>query len=76
MYVSKMKAVVLQSVFCPEKRPGEAHGLPGGWCVLSECAEAAAGLLDARTCAALAQLHAHVRYIHVSDRYAGVKQPE
>ncbi|XP_013141015.1 PREDICTED: coiled-coil domain-containing protein 47 [Papilio polytes] len=64
------------SVFCPERRPGEKHGLPGGMSVLSECAEATAGVLDARVCAALAQHHAHLHYIHISDRYCGPKLME
>ncbi|KOB69275.1 Coiled-coil domain-containing protein 47, partial [Operophtera brumata] len=53
------------SVFCPEKRAGDKHGLPASMSVLSECPEATAGVLDARACAALQQYHAHVQYIHV-----------
>ncbi|XP_028161456.1 PAT complex subunit CCDC47 [Ostrinia nubilalis] len=64
------------SVFCPERRPGESHGLPVSMSVMSESAEAAAGVLDTRTCAALHQYAAHVQYIHISDRYTGPKQME
>ncbi|KAL4710866.1 hypothetical protein ACJJTC_002496 [Scirpophaga incertulas] len=64
------------SVFCPERRAGDKHGLPGALCVLSESAEAAAAVLDSRTVAALHQYHHHVQYIHVSDRYSGPKQME
>lgn len=64
------------SVFCPERRAGDKHGLPATLGVLSECAEATAGVLDARVCAALQRYHQHVQYVHLSDRYAGVKQVE
>ncbi|XP_072944727.1 PAT complex subunit CCDC47 [Epargyreus clarus] len=64
------------SVFCPERRPGDKHGLPGALAVMSECPEATGALLDARVCAALAQYHKHVQYVHVSDRYSGPKQME
>ncbi|XP_047535635.1 PAT complex subunit CCDC47 isoform X2 [Vanessa atalanta] len=64
------------SMFCPERRAGDKHGLPAALGVLSECAEATAGVLDARVTAALQRYHAHVQYIHVSDRYCGPKQME
>ena len=67
---------VLQSVFCPERRAGDKHGLPAALGVLSECAEATAAVLDARVCAALQRYHAHLHYLHLSDRYAGAKQQE
>ncbi|KPJ02352.1 PREDICTED: coiled-coil domain-containing protein 47 [Papilio xuthus] len=61
------------SVFCPERRPGEKHGLPVSMNVLSECAEATAGVLDSRLCGAISQYHKHVQYIHISDKYSGPK---
>lgn len=64
------------SVFCPERRPGDKHGLPSSLSVMSECGEATAAILDARVTAALAQYHDHIQYIHISDKYAGVKQME
>ncbi|CAG5033408.1 unnamed protein product [Parnassius apollo] len=64
------------SVFCPERRAGDKHGLPSTMNVLSECAEATGAFLDARVCSALTQYHKHVQYIHVSDRYSGPKQME
>ncbi|CAG9564957.1 unnamed protein product [Danaus chrysippus] len=64
------------SMFCPERRPGDKHGLPSSLSVMSECAEATSALLDARVVAALTQYAAHVQYIHVSDRYCGPKQME
>jgi hypothetical protein len=65
-----------QSVFCPERRAGDKHGLPASLAVMSEAAEATAGVLDARVCAALALYHAHLQYLHISDRYSGPKQME
>lgn len=64
------------SMFCPERRAGDKHGLPAALGVLSECAEATAAVLDARVTAALQLYHTHVNYIHVSDRYCGPKQME
>ncbi|KAL0821578.1 hypothetical protein ABMA28_005030 [Loxostege sticticalis] len=64
------------SVFCPERRPGDKHGLPSAMSVMSESAEATAAILDSRVCAALDQYHKHVQYIHISDRYTGPKQME
>ncbi|CAH0755660.1 unnamed protein product [Diatraea saccharalis] len=64
------------SVFCPDRRPGDKHGLPGALSVMSECAEATAAVLDARVQAALAHYHHHLQYIHISDRYSGPKQME
>ncbi|CAH0720438.1 unnamed protein product, partial [Brenthis ino] len=64
------------SMFCPERRAGDKHGLPAALGVLSECAEATAGVLDARVCAALQRHHAALHYLHISDRYAGPKQIE
>ncbi|KPJ21543.1 Coiled-coil domain-containing protein 47, partial [Papilio machaon] len=64
------------SVFCPERRPGDKHGLPVSMNVLSECAEATAGVLDSRLCGAITQYQKHVQYIHISDRYCGPKLME
>ncbi|KAI8439237.1 hypothetical protein MSG28_013078 [Choristoneura fumiferana] len=64
------------SVFCPERRPGDKHGLPAALSVLSECGEATAAILDARVTAALHQYHEYIQYIHISDKYAGPKQME
>ncbi|KAG6465704.1 coiled-coil domain-containing protein 47 isoform X2 [Manduca sexta] len=64
------------SVFCPERRPGDKHGLPTSLSVMSETAEATAAILDARVTAALALYHQHIQYIHISDKYSGPKQME
>ncbi|XP_038222531.1 coiled-coil domain-containing protein 47 [Zerene cesonia] len=64
------------SMFCPERRPGDKHGLPSSMCVMSECAEATGALLDSRALAALERYHKHVQFVHVSDKYCGPKQME
>ncbi|GBP29522.1 Coiled-coil domain-containing protein 47 [Eumeta japonica] len=64
------------SVFCPERRPGDKHGLPSNLSVMSETPEATAAILDARVTTALTQYHTHLQYIHISDRYSGPKQIE
>ncbi|XP_026321431.1 coiled-coil domain-containing protein 47 [Hyposmocoma kahamanoa] len=64
------------SVFCPERRPGDKHGLPSTLSVMSEVAEATTAILDSRVTQALTQYHQHIQYIHISDRYCGPKQME
>ncbi|KAJ8714921.1 hypothetical protein PYW08_004902 [Mythimna loreyi] len=64
------------SVFCPERRPGDKHGLPSSMSVMSETAEATSAVLDTRVCAALEHYHQYVQFIHISDKYSGPKQIE
>ncbi|KAJ2945491.1 hypothetical protein O0L34_g302 [Tuta absoluta] len=64
------------SVFCPERRPGDKHGLPTTLSVMSESAEATSAILDSRVTQALTQYHQYIQYIHISDRYSGPKQME
>ena len=36
------------ATFCPEKRSAEKYGAPAKFCLMSEVAEVAAGMLDAK----------------------------
>lgn len=64
------------SVYCPEKRPGEKFGLPPGFYVMSEIAEAASAILDTRVLQAFNKYAPYIEYIHISDQFSGPKQQE
>ncbi|XP_026300645.1 coiled-coil domain-containing protein 47 isoform X2 [Apis mellifera] len=64
------------SVYCPEKRPGEKFGLPSGFYVMSEIAEAASAILDTRVLQAFSKFAPYIDYIHISDQFSGPKQQE
>lgn len=64
------------SVYCPEKRPGEKFGLPSGFYIMSEIAEAASAILDTRVLQAFAKFSQYIDYIHISDQFSGPKQQE
>lgn len=64
------------SIYCPEKRPGEKFGLPSGFYVMSEIAEAASAILDTRVLQAFSKFSQYIDYIHVSDQFSGPKQQE
>nr|CAD7261957.1 unnamed protein product [Timema shepardi] len=64
------------STYCPEKRSVDKFNLPGGFSLLCEIAEVASAMLDSRVVAALNKYADQIDYIHISDQYAGHKQPE
>lgn len=64
------------ATFCPEKRPAEKFGLPAGFFVMSEVAEAASAILDTRVLQIFNKYPQFIDYIHISDQYSGVKQQE
>ncbi|KOC59582.1 Coiled-coil domain-containing protein 47 [Habropoda laboriosa] len=64
------------SVYCPEKRPGEKFGLPSGFYVMSEIAEAALAILDTKVLQAFSKFAPYIDYIHISDQFSGPKQQE
>ncbi|XP_026827747.1 coiled-coil domain-containing protein 47 isoform X2 [Ooceraea biroi] len=64
------------SVYCPEKRSGEKFGLPSGFYVMSEIAEATSAVLDTRVLQAFTKFAPYIDYIHISDQYSGRKQQE
>ncbi|XP_008557734.1 PAT complex subunit CCDC47 isoform X2 [Microplitis demolitor] len=64
------------ATYCPDKRPGEKFGLPPGFYVMSEIAEATPAILDTRVVAAFNKYSQFIDYIHVSDQYSGTKQQE
>lgn len=64
------------SVYCPEKRAGEKFGLPTGFYVMSEIAEATSAILDTRVLQAFTKYNQYIDYIHISDQYSGSKATE
>ncbi|XP_034947076.1 coiled-coil domain-containing protein 47-like isoform X2 [Chelonus insularis] len=64
------------STYCPEKKPGEKFGLPNGFYVMSEIAEATSAILDTRVLQAFNKYSQYIDYIHISDQYSGPKQQE
>ncbi|XP_044738842.1 PAT complex subunit CCDC47 [Chrysoperla carnea] len=64
------------SVFCGERRPGDKHGLPSTYQVLSEMQEVTSNILDSRVTAFMNKYPNQVEYMHFSDQYSGPKQPE
>lgn len=64
------------SIYCPEKRPGDKFGLPAGYFVMSEIAEATSAIIDSRVLQAFTKYSQYIDYIHISDQYSGPKQQE
>ncbi|XP_011297516.1 coiled-coil domain-containing protein 47 [Fopius arisanus] len=64
------------ATYCPERRPGDKFGLPPGFFVLSEIAEATSAILDTRVLQAINKYPQLVDYIHISDQFSGAKQQE
>ncbi len=61
------------STFCPERRSAEKYGVPAKFCVMSEMAEVAAGMLDSKMVAILNKYPDAVESVHFSDQYTGPK---
>lgn len=64
------------SVYCPERKPGDRVGLPSSFSVMNEISEATSAMLDSRITAVFNKYSELIDYIHFSDQYSGVKQPE
>lgn len=64
------------SVYCPERKPGDRVGLPASFNVMSEISEATSAILDSRMTAVFNKYSELIDYIHFSDQYSGVKQPD
>ena len=77
MYVLCMHIHVhLQSNFTTEKKNAEKIGLPDGYTVFSEIAEATSILLDPKVLAYMSKYDKSIEYIHISDQYMGVRPQE
>ena len=56
------------STFCPEKRSAEKYGVPAKFVLMSEMAEVAAGMIDAKMTAMLNKYPDAIDFIHFSDQ--------
>ena len=56
------------STFCPEKRSAEKYGLPSKFVLMSEMAEVAAGMIDAKMTTMLNKYPDSIDFIHFSDQ--------
>lgn len=74
IHLSKEMADI--SMYCPERRPGEKHNIPSNFNVMCEISETTSAILDSKVTAVLNKYKDLVDYIHFSDQYTGVKQPE
>lgn len=74
MYLSKEMADI--SVYCPERKPGDRYNLSTNFYVMSEIAEASSAMLDSKIMAVFNKYSNFIDYIHFSDQYSGVKQPD
>lgn len=74
VHLSKEMADISQ--YCPERRSGDKYNIPSNFNVMTEIAEATSAMLDSKITAILNKYGDLIDYIHFSDQYSGVKQPE
>jgi len=61
------------SIYCPEKRPADKYDIPGSYFIMSEVAEVASAMLDAKLVSMFRKYPEAIDTIHFSDQYTGVK---
>lgn len=65
-----MNRLIFQKQYCVSvAKPDEKYGIPSGFSVLSELAEASSAVLDARVVAMLQKYSDIIESIHISDQY-------
>lgn len=63
--------------FCPERKSPEKYGLVGdNYSLMSEIGEAASFILDNKIITLLNKNEDLIDYIHISDQYSGLRNPE
>lgn len=69
--------VFFQIRFCPERKNAEKYGLIGeNYTLMSEIGEAASYILDNKIVSLLNKNEDLIDYIHISDQYSGLRNPE
>ena len=63
-------------MYCPERKSVEKFGIPTNFSMMTEVGEVAPAILDSRVVAMLNKYADLIDYIHFSDQFSGVKQPE
>merc|ERR1719315_20299 len=61
------------ATYCPERRPADKFDIPGSYFIMSEVAEVASAMLDAKLVSMFRKYPEAIDTIHFSDQYTGVK---
>merc|ERR1712179_425590 len=64
------------STYCPERRPADKFDLPSNYFIMSEVAEVASAMLDAKIVSMFRKHSEAIDTIHFSDQYTGPKPAE
>jgi len=61
------------NTYCPERRPADKFDIPGNYYIMSEVAEVASAMLDAKLVSMFRKYPEAIETIHFSDQYTGPK---
>jgi len=61
------------TTYCPERRPADKFDLPANYFIMSEVAEVASAMLDAKICSMFRKFPDVIDTIHFSDQFTGPK---
>merc|ERR1719400_576020 len=61
------------ATYCPERRPADKFDIPGNYYIMSEVAEVASAMLDAKLVSMFRKYPEAIETIHFSDQYTGPK---
>merc|ERR1719431_1516608 len=61
------------ATYCPERRPADKFEVPGSYFIMSEVAEVASAMLDAKLVSVFKKFPDAIDTIHFSDQYTGPK---
>lgn len=61
------------NTYCPERRPADKFDIPGNYFIMSEVAEVASAMLDAKLMSMFKKYPEAIETIHFSDQYTGPK---
>ena len=61
------------ATYCPERRPADKFDLPSNYFVMSEVAEVASAMLDAKIVSMFRKFPDVIDTIHFSDQFTGPK---
>jgi len=61
------------ATYCPDRRPADKFDLPPNYFIMSEVAEVASAMLDAKILSMFRKFPEHIDTIHFSDQFTGPK---
>merc|ERR1719431_613440 len=64
------------ATYCPERRPADKFDIPGSYFIMSEVAEVASAMLDAKMISMFRKYPDAIDTIHFSDQFTGPKPSE